>query len=361
MLTEYKMKTRLGTVTLTESRVKLKIRGVTKPQRLVHISDCHICTASPTATDEERAQIEKRISFLRWQGGLYYDGGETRVEPCDALEAVAARVRELSPDLVMLSGDIADLQTEPILRSCISYKGKLGARTVIAPGNRDHLTVKTDELDELRGRVYGRRTFGGITVRDMGKYDVITLDDGFTVVSASQCRRLEELLRRDRQIIVCLHVPILSESVAADIRSFRGYGWMLGDRGQKSENYRLIKLLCDNAPKIAGVFSGHVHLVASEDEKETRASILECIAERAERNWEIAEKEGDLEKKRFCDVFLDRGIAVGETKARAEAWRASWDGEYTGGAEEYPIVPEIKEYVAAPAFGGFLRVIDVEG
>ena len=366
MLNTVTIETESGVIPLTESRVKIKLPGIERRRKIVHISDSHISVCRDGCPSEEAEHIRNRIEFLRWQSGLYYitksqTANRRRVEPCDSLDAVARRVRELSPDVVIMTGDVSDEQSETILEECIEYKEKLGAPVIISAGNRDHFRNCTERQTELRRELYGEGVFGGVNVFDMGDFDIVSVDDAYTCVSAEQCDSVERLLSGDRKVILCQHVPFLSESVVADIRAFRGYGWMIGDRGQPDENIRYVRTVSRYAENVAAVLAGHVHITAAPGECDTRASIEEIMAERCDRNWEIAVGENETERKRFCDVFLSRSLASGETEMKAREWLSRWDGNYDlGGVEEYVLSDTVPQYVAAPAFSGFLRVIDIE-
>lgn len=293
---------------LTESRVSLTLPGASaeaKPLcRFVHLTDLHISCHRPGDSAEAVELADARAEFWQNQGGFFTqlpDGGERKLFPCETIELVADRVRELSPDLVFFTGDTVDFPSVSNFRHAGDYMRSLGAECIMAPGNHDHIGDGADSaLTEAYEYAVG--TLEDFSVRTFGGIDIISAGDGFGRVTAEQTEKLRAQLEKGRPTIVLLHAPVVTESMK--LPSMRMWGldlgkWAIGAEGQPEECMEFLRLLNSHRDTVMAVFAGHVHVLSGGGE----------------------------------------GADNGE-----------------GFSEE-----EVLQYTAKPAFTGFLRVIDVFG
>lgn len=244
-----------GACRLTESVVELIIPGLTREYTFVHISDLHITASEDEDSDEDKALAASRAEFWKNQAGLC---------PIEANEIVAARIREISPDMVFCTGDTVDYPSRSNLRRLKGFLNALGSDFILAPGNHDD--VGEDAPIELR-RMFLEMTGGSPQFRvvSLEGLDIVVINDGFVSVTEEQYRLMKNQIRKGRPILLLLHAPVFSPAAKETVWSFWGYNWMVGEEQQSEINRRFLKLLNENRSIVRAVFAGHIHFATGDD------------------------------------------------------------------------------------------------
>lgn len=244
-----------GACRLTESVVELIIPGLTREYTFVHISDLHITASEDEDSDEDKALAASRAEFWKNQAGMY---------PIEANEIVAARIREISPDMVFCTGDTVDYPSRSNLRRLKGFLDALGSDFILAPGNHDD--VGEDAPIELR-RMFLEMTGGSPQFRvvSLEGLDIVVINDGFVSVTEEQYRLMKNQIRKGRPILLLLHAPVFSPAAKETVWSFWGYNWMVGEEQQSEINRRFLKLLNENRSIVRAVFAGHIHFATGDD------------------------------------------------------------------------------------------------
>ncbi len=244
-----------GACRLTESVVELIIPGLTREYTFVHISDLHITASEDEDSDEDKALAASRAEFWKNQAGMY---------PIEANEIVAARIREISPDMVFCTGDTVDYPSRSNLRRLKAFLDALGSDFILAPGNHDD--VGEDAPIELR-RMFLEMTGGSPQFRvvSLEGLDIVVINDGFVSVTEEQYRLMKNQIRKGRPILLLLHAPVFSPAAKETVWSFWGYNWMVGEEQQSEINRRFLKLLNENRSIVRAVFAGHIHFATGDD------------------------------------------------------------------------------------------------
>lgn len=244
-----------GICRLTESEVELIIPGLSREYTFVHISDLHITASEDGDSDEDKALAASRAEFWKNQAGLF---------PIEANEIVAARIREISPDMVFCTGDTVDYPSRSNLRRLKGFLEALGSDFILAPGNHDD--VGEDAPIELR-RMFLEMTGGSPQFRvvSLDGLDIVVINDGFVNVTEEQYKLMEDQIRKGRPILLLLHAPVFSPAAKETVWSFWGYNWMVGEEQQSEINRRFLKLLNENRSIVRAVFAGHIHFATGDD------------------------------------------------------------------------------------------------
>lgn len=244
-----------GICRLTESEVELIIPGLSREYTFVHISDLHITASEDGDSDEDKALAASRAEFWKNQAGLF---------PIEANEIVAARIREISPDMVFFTGDTMDYPSLSNLRRSKQYLDALGTNYVLAPGNHDN--VDENAPKEMR-RMFLEMTGGSPQFRvvSLDGLDIVVINDGFVNVTEEQYKLMEDQIRKGRPILLLLHAPVFSPAAKETVWNFWGYNWMVGEEQQSEINRRFLKLLNENRSIVRAVFAGHIHFATGDD------------------------------------------------------------------------------------------------
>ena len=186
-----------GICRLTESEVELIIPGLSREYTFVHISDLHITASEDGDSDEDKALAASRAEFWKNQAGLF---------PIEANEIVAARIREISPDMVFFTGDTMDYPSLSNLRRSKQYLDALGTNYVLAPGNHDN--VDENAPKEMR-RMFLEMTGGSPQFRvvSLDGLDIVVINDGFVNVTEEQYKLMEDQIRKDGRFCCFCMLP----------------------------------------------------------------------------------------------------------------------------------------------------------
>ncbi len=307
-ITKVPFENEYGKGELTESRVTLTLPGASadaKPIcRFVHITDLHATAVRPGDDPETAEHAKKNAAF--WSNSANFcvqtpENGKKRLLPTETNRVIAERICELAPNAVFFTGDIVDFPSVSNFLSIKEYTEFLGVKCFMALGNHDYIEADADA--ELKSAFEASMdTAEDFAVDTVCGIDIVRIYDGFITVSDEQISKLREQLESGRPTIVLIHAPILTESAREPALNTWGEElkkWLVGAEGQEENCMEFVRLLNENRDTVLAVFAGHIH---------------------------TASGGGD-------------GAQLGE-----------------GFSPD-----EVLQYTAAPAFTGFLRVIDVLG
>ncbi|MEM0474060.1 MAG: metallophosphoesterase [Zestosphaera sp.] len=203
--------------------------------KIMHISDIHI-----------------GISMDNWRAS-------------DRYERYIAVANSLEPDILVITGDIADVGSDIYsYRVFMMLTNKFLRPTFCVPGNHDWSQVSSlSDFYRLYGTFVGPRYW----VRDLGNFVLVGLDTGYGgILDMEQLVWLNNTLssynESGKKILILMHHPL-----------FTGFGILTGN----SSNYQPLLgpmyaswegnldialtflRIIDSYPNIMGVFSGHIH------------------------------------------------------------------------------------------------------
>jgi 3',5'-cyclic AMP phosphodiesterase CpdA len=282
-------------VKLSESRIVLHA-GLKRKHVFAQLTDTHLAVCD--GKNDELANA--RSEFWAIQGGVFR--GEERVYPNELSELICRRLRELSPEAVIFTGDTVDYPSAANFRRAKSLFDSIGANVIFVPGNHDEVGEDADEdtkkaLLELTGGVKD------VEVKALTpELDAIVIDDKHVRVTEAQVAKVRDALDRiaaeGKKALVFAHAPFLTASATWVTRRTWGFTWMVGEDANGEEGKELVRLLNERKDVIIGIFAGHIH-------------------------------------------------------------RESGDGEGARHGEQYD-PNEVRQFTAAPALCGFYRIIEID-
>lgn len=202
-------------------------RRINVPIKIAHLSDLHLPLPGPVAA---LALANKRI--LGWTNLRLLRSGTHRIEP---FKFLLSQVVELEADLVLISGDLANLalpaEYEQI-DQLLTQSGLKPDNTLLLPGNHDRYTPQADrsgafETGMARWLPAGfDRAEGWPLTRDLGPVQIIGLDTAVWRgpiraagrLAGPQLQRLKRVLDesqsgRHHRIIALHHAPFALNGV----------------------------------------------------------------------------------------------------------------------------------------------------
>lgn len=253
-------------VKLRESRIVLHA-GLPEKHVFAQLTDTHLAVCDGKNDELARARSE----FWAIQGGVFRGEGESeRVYPNDLAELICRRIRSLSPEAVIFTGDTVDYPSAANFRRAKALFDSIGSRVIFVPGNHDEVGEDADgdtkaALFELTGGIKD------VDVRSLcPELDAIVIDDKHVRVTAEQVEKvraaLDSAAGRGVKVLVFAHAPFLTASAAWPTRHTWGYTWMVGEDANGEEGKEMVRLLNERRDVIAGVFAGHIHRESGDGE-----------------------------------------------------------------------------------------------
>ena len=255
--------------------VHIKI-GLPKPFSVLHISDTHLAEAYP---DEPKAKLEQRRDRMRCFGG--------RQE--EALRDSLVWAKE-NADYVVHTGDLIDWQSRANFDLVRKY---FGPNMCGSMGNHEFSpTMWRSEVKETHDEKY--KDLSRAVLSETYPFDIsfqstvvngvnfVTLDDVYGYVTAGQVERFHAEAKKGLPIVLCMHVPFMSDEIAIASNKF----WMGGHWNRKSMKFTSAAVPDPDAarkvqmedpvmrdfiaylktePLLKGILTGHLHFTIQDD------------------------------------------------------------------------------------------------
>lgn len=244
--------------------------GLEKPFSILHISDTHLCAAY-----DDELPYDRR--WARFRNSVF--GGKQE----EALRDSLAWAKE-NADAVLHTGDLIDFQTQANFDLVRRYFGR-------APdmfgclGNHEFQRHKEGEpirntseynalsADELR-RVY--RFDPELQSTVLGGVNFVAIEQVYGFVTASQVERFHAEARKGLPIVLCMHAPIMTESIwRANSKFWPGCGKkyradtvaaVRGDYKRQLEDKTTADFVAylKREPLLKAVLAGHLHIAVQD-------------------------------------------------------------------------------------------------
>lgn len=237
---------------------ELILPGVSGTHEFIHISDTHICCADALSTDAEREKAHKqekawepvREGFAHHFGEPFNDSH--RIPTAAAAEKIFGYVRERSPEILLMTGDILDYCHPAGFRLLSSWLDTLGCGYLYVAGNHE---------ETYRESTFGVKLISGadsIDVYEGDNFTIAAIDNSRKVVSDECISRLEALSAKGRPIILMMHTPVCT-AYNRDAMSRFGEYYLIDDRTADESGRKLIEYVLSPASHVACILCGHVH------------------------------------------------------------------------------------------------------
>ena len=264
--------------------VHLRI-GLPKPFSVLHISDTHLAEAYP---DEPKVKLEQRLNRMRCFGGRQEEA------LCDSL----AWAKE-NADYVVHTGDLIDWQSRANFDLVKKY---FGPNMIGSMGNHEYSpTMGRDGIKETCDEAF--RSLSREKLSEVYPFDIsfqatvingvnfVTLDDVYGTVTDEQVRRFRAEAEKGLPIVLCMHVPFMSDEIEIASNKF----WMGGQWNRKSMKFtsaavpevrgaRKVQMMdpvtrdfiayLKTEPLLKAILAGHLHFTMKDDFSPTAKQYL---------------------------------------------------------------------------------------
>lgn len=250
--------------------VDIKIEGMTKDVKILHVSDTHV-----TLTDLN--DPEAAVEYQNARKALFAAEIADEVDSKERFDNYFDFADGIGADLVALTGDIIDAPTSGNLNHFKATLEKSKVDHLYAFGNHDWTA---EWLNATHGGYQSRQQrdlhvpmFDGIigegeadvAVRDFGEFKVIAIDNSDNQVSAAQLQAVYEHLDGsgdDKPVILLMHVPLYIESMVNDVVGMWGNAILMGSPSTNPtyQTRMFCQLLESDQSPVVAILAGHVHM-----------------------------------------------------------------------------------------------------
>ncbi|MBP5780572.1 MAG: metallophosphoesterase [Clostridia bacterium] len=249
----------------------LKVNGIRRRYKIMHVTDVHVATAYPDESEEFQKEAELR-------GGAYFppEGGSSAA---DRLPLFFEKAAEIKADAVLLTGDIIDFASRSNLDRLSEALDASPVKAVYCLGNHDWSSMYNYHSPEHAAAVCGN--FDRIVNRsgasdkaarlplsphyrleDMGDFYIFAVDDSCDRIDPAALEAAKTVfVPGGKPVLVACHVPFWSQTLEAPTRDYWRSVILIGGGGiAPDENTRAFMdlMLAPDSP-VFGVIAGHIH------------------------------------------------------------------------------------------------------
>lgn len=243
---------------ITEETVRLE--GIQGEYTFLFLTDTHVIVRDQAASEQETANEEARYPGFASEEG---------VPSAEQFPEWIRYANENQVDAVLLGGDIIDTPSEANLGWLEEQLSGLDMPYLYVNGNHDW-TYPWEYMTEA-----GKETYlpllepfmnGNTSIQtlDFGEFTIVGIDDSPGQVDKGVFPAYEELLAKDRPIIVLAHVPFITQSVLGRAREVWSSPVVIGAGNYggiypNDESAKFMSLTTAASSQVELVLAGHVH------------------------------------------------------------------------------------------------------
>lgn len=241
----------------------IKVPGLSKKYRFLHITDAHLVLLDEKETKERLDYETPRIN-------LFSRDGVRSDEYFDALFEYAAAhsdpEKEDCLDGVLLTGDILDCPAPRNLERLGEKLAGLKLPYVYVLGNHDwsyHDDYHTPHAMVAQRPLYAKWCNGNTFVHKerIGELTFIALDNTLDMYEDGVAETLEDVLKEEKNVFIMQHIPLYVPSLHEDTVSYWKSDLNIGGEGvDLNNNWKKVKdlILAKDSP-VKGLITGHLH------------------------------------------------------------------------------------------------------
>lgn len=246
-------------------REELVIEGLNQEYDLLFLTDLHIIVPSQEDSDRVIAYARERLPLFQNKQG---------VPSAEQFAGWMDFAADGHLDAVLLGGDMIDYPSLSNIEYLQGQLERLEIPYLYAPGNHDwtfpweYMTDwgREEYLPLLEPLMQGNTSLQSL---DMGEFIVVAVNNCSGQVSPEVADGYEELLSRDKPVIVIAHVPFLTQAVLAKAREEWDSPVVIGggDYGGISPDEvseAFINKTTEMSSPVAAVLAGHVHFFSKD-------------------------------------------------------------------------------------------------
>lgn len=237
---------------IQENLINIQL-NLKKTYTLVHFSDVHIVAFPNDIDSKEYAQANEHESAwyrVRKDFANYFKETcteEQMIPSIDCLKKLLAYTTSIHPNLLMMSGDILDYDSQSNIDFLTKELNQIDYPFVLSCGNHEH----PDIFSQLTNH---QETF---MVKNLKEFKVISVDNSTKKFSKKQVELLKKELGDNLPILLCMHIPLMTKNNQEEMKKYDSY-YIIDHQNCDVSTKEFIDLIL-SAPQIKHVFCGHTH------------------------------------------------------------------------------------------------------
>ncbi len=260
------------THTWTDESATIKIEGLAKPVRLLHVTDSHLGLID----DRDAEHMEACGGFREKFGERRKDGNGNNIYAEETFAEVMRDVAGKQVDLLAHTGDLIHFPSQANLEGAAEGLASSGTEFMFTAGNHDWHFSDMPKGTAARDKAWpslDRLTDGHPShqARDVGGIRFVAVDDSTYEISEEQLTFLTEQLAAGLPTVLLTHIPLSLPTLRdptiavwkrplllADPWWGEGAREIQGISPDSAETLEFVRSL-SAAPNLVAIFCGHVH------------------------------------------------------------------------------------------------------
>lgn len=183
---------------------EINIPGLTRKYKLIVVNDQHIIIPDGDYAAEKNEEVNQRAASFSDASGR--TSSETWSETVDA-------INKENPDGVILNGDMVDFFSEANLNCLMTDLKRIEAPVLYNRADHDLATWYSDTYTkkEVRQKEKDAWCMEDVMTQDFNEFLVVGINNNTSQLSQNGLKKLKELWREDKPIILFVHVPLKSQ------------------------------------------------------------------------------------------------------------------------------------------------------
>ena len=234
---------------LNINRIRLKL-NLKRKYKLIQISDCHAVKSSDELSMKRELNWMNMKQYFASIHQEKYDSSAHSISSVACLNKLIDYCNQESHDLVMFSGDIIDYYSVDNYKLLSEELDKVKDMTLFVCGNHEKPSDKYKDLSILRNP--------SVQLVDLGELFVVGFDNSERMFKQDQLDFLKKLNTINKPIIVCMHVPIVTEYNRNYFENLYNDYYYIDCQDCDELTKEFIDFLCEE-DNIKAIFCGHCH------------------------------------------------------------------------------------------------------
>ena len=263
----------------TDEEVTIRVRGLSKATRVLHLTDTHVTRSAPQ--DEPFHKYGERMDAAYAKSRHHRTGLE--ISPVRCFEEAMVYAMKCAPDLIALTGDIINNPSATSVQAVKSALDATGIDYLYIPGNHDwHYEGMEGSSDELRARWRTERLLPlyrskeakanpGFHVVQRGGIRFVTLDNSTYQIDEEQLEFFRQEIGRGQPTVLLIHIPLSTESLPSILCGHPDWGAEMDknyiierrrrwpETGNTDTTKDFVRAVAE-APTLVAILTGHIHV-----------------------------------------------------------------------------------------------------
>ena len=238
---------------IQENKIALSI-GLKKEYKIIHFSDVHVITYRESDSQEviDKAKKQEEAWFK-----VRKDFANHFTEHCDVEQMIPSTkcldnlidyANEQNPNVVLLTGDIIDYYSTSNYKYLKDSLAKLTKPYLFSCGNHETPSMLYNDICDGNGEFH---------YKEFDEFIIVSIDDSKKTIKERQLNALQEVLKRNKPILLTMHIPLLTKNNAQEMKQYDSY-YVINYANTDEVTLNFLNLVV-TSPLIKAVFCGHTH------------------------------------------------------------------------------------------------------